>query len=769
MESIVETSCLSDDVKESVTNDFSWIRDEAFQEIGGRDYEDQTDLARCMEDVAKGILRKLGLPTETEANLDLDVDELPGDPVDLCRAIWDEATGMMIWGLAASPFCARKILHLARAVEQWHEAAGTNQLRRVAPGSEPGSSFTEMTRRGLTQVTEAFGTWTGDSVRNESSAGVRIEQLDVIEEETSEGSALLFCNEDERRAIVKEIQGASAPSTKEFNKGATEFVPGKPRKTPEVGKVAPEVASKSLRIDAAEFVPTVAARAAAEVPQATLPTPLFPVPQMPVPATLPFQDFGAAWTAQESKANGKTSNIAMKPDAQEFFPGVSAWAGAIVMPKQKAKAKAKASTARPRHPTSPGFIPSQPMSPGLQPTTRDADTAAPSLGSSGAVFAETPLHSLVSSPRCTLEAVEFLLHHGADVAARDKHNGTPLYLAAQWGHKEVVDLLIRHGADVAACDNYNKTPLHVAAEQGHKEVVDLLIQRGADVAARAKYLGTPLHFAADRGHKEVVDLLIERGADVAACGNENRTLLHLAAEWGHTEVVARDKLYDRTPLHWAAWNGHTEVVDLLIRHGADVAARDTLNRTLLHLAAEWGHKEVVDLLIRHGTDVAACDNYNKTPLHVAATCGHKEVVDLLIQRGADVAARAKYLGTPLHFAADRGHKEVVDLLIQRGADVAACGNENRTPLHEAAMSGHKEVVDWLIRHGADVAACDNYNKTPLHEADMRRHKEVVDLLIQRGADVAARADDNRTLLHVTAMIGYKEVVDLLIQRGARYW
>ena len=169
---------------------------------------------------------------------------------------------------------------------------------------------------------------------------------------------------------------ASAPSKKEFNKGATEFVPGKPWKTPEVGKVAPEVASKSLRIDAAEFVPTVAARAAAEVPQATLPTPLFPVPQMPVPAALPFQDFGAAWTAQESKANGKTSNIAMKPDAQEFFPGVSAWAGAMVMPKQKAKAKAKASTARPRHPTSPGFIPSQPMSPGLQSTSRDADTAA---------------------------------------------------------------------------------------------------------------------------------------------------------------------------------------------------------------------------------------------------------------------------------------------------------------------------------------------------------------------------------------------------------
>ena len=177
---------------------------------------------------------------------------------------------------------------------------------------------------------------------------------------------------------------ASAPSKKEFNKGATEFVPGKLWKTPEVGKVAPEVASKSLRKDAAEFVPTVAARAAqaVEVPQAApLPAPLFPAmmpPQMPA-AALPFQDFGAAaWTApKESKVNGETSNIAMKPDAQEFFPGVSAWAGAMVMPKQKAKAKAKASTSRPRHPVGPGLVPT-PVSPGLQSASpsRDADTAA---------------------------------------------------------------------------------------------------------------------------------------------------------------------------------------------------------------------------------------------------------------------------------------------------------------------------------------------------------------------------------------------------------
>lgn len=185
------------------------------------------------------------------------------------------------------------------------------------------------------------------------------------------------------------LNPASAPSKKTLDKTATEFVPGKPWKTPDA--VAPEVAPKTLRKDAAEFVPTAQARAAQVAKAAAvapLQAPLFP-PMMPPPmpaaaAAMAFPDFrasSASWTAKkespkkESKANGK-AGITMKPDAQEFFPGVSAWAGAMVMPKQKAKAKPK--TVRPRNPVDPGLVPSQPMSPGLQSGSRDADTAASS-------------------------------------------------------------------------------------------------------------------------------------------------------------------------------------------------------------------------------------------------------------------------------------------------------------------------------------------------------------------------------------------------------
>ena len=125
---------------------------------------------------------------------------------DLFLAILNEATGMRTRGLNASPLCARRILHLARAVEQWHEAAGINQLRRVAPGSEPGSSFTrnDEARPNPSHWKKQPGQVV--SVGNDSSAAVKNEQLDAIEEETTEGNALLF---RERWAIFEEIHGAA--------------------------------------------------------------------------------------------------------------------------------------------------------------------------------------------------------------------------------------------------------------------------------------------------------------------------------------------------------------------------------------------------------------------------------------------------------------------------------------------------------------------------------------------------------------------------------
>ena len=60
--------------------------------------------------------------------------QLPADPVNLFEAIWNKAGDLVLSGsLAARPSCARRILHLARAVEQrreeqWRQTPETNPL-----------------------------------------------------------------------------------------------------------------------------------------------------------------------------------------------------------------------------------------------------------------------------------------------------------------------------------------------------------------------------------------------------------------------------------------------------------------------------------------------------------------------------------------------------------------------------------------------------------------------------------------------------------------
>ncbi|KAI8501922.1 hypothetical protein Bbelb_203340 [Branchiostoma belcheri] len=122
----------------------------------------------------------------------------------------------------------------------------------------------------------------------------------------------------------------------------------------------------------------------------------------------------------------------------------------------------------------------------------------------------------------------------------------------------------------------------------------------------------------------------------------------------------------RTPLHEAAELGYTGTCELLIRHGADVTARDGYQRTPLHRPAAEGDTGTCDLLIRHGADVTARDGDQYTPLHEAAGGGHTGTCELLIRHGADVTARSERGKTPSEVA---GNKETRRVLKNREKEV----------------------------------------------------------------------------------------------------
>eukprot|EP00300_Choanocystis_sp_HF-7_P009281 c16352_g1_i3.p1 GENE.c16352_g1_i3~~c16352_g1_i3.p1 ORF type:complete len:171 (+),score=11.05 c16352_g1_i3:66-578(+) len=88
-------------------------------------------------------------------------------------------------------------------------------------------------------------------------------------------------------------------------------------------------------------------------------------------------------------------------------------------------------------------------------------------------------------------------------------------------------------------------------------------------------------------------------------------------------------LYGQTPLHWAASCGHIDVMEILLRHGSPVNARDINQRTPLHYACSFGEIQSSRMLIAHGADWRLPAQNMQTPVDEARSKGHRHVVDLI--------------------------------------------------------------------------------------------------------------------------------------------
>ncbi len=221
-------------------------------------------------------------------------------------------------------------------------------------------------------------------------------------------------------------------------------------------------------------------------------------------------------------------------------------------------------------------------------------------------------------------ATRILLEYGADANIQNEDGDTPLYVCAGLGHFTVSQLLIESGCNVNMRNNADKTPLYVAVENKREHLVKLLLESKADVNmrykqdprdrlyfVRGKDRGRPAwHYV--MGEKPLLGLFLKRSKggmlDVADFGTV------LKSGWGVSppESVVKemtkkactfDKVQGSSILHVASKNTDTEVVDLLVvKHGADVNARDAEGFTPLHMAAIHGKMKVVKRLLELGAD-----------------------------------------------------------------------------------------------------------------------------------------------------------------------
>ncbi|KAF5014024.1 hypothetical protein FDECE_5 [Fusarium decemcellulare] len=286
--------------------------------------------------------------------------------------------------------------------------------------------------------------------------------------------------------------------------------------------------------------------------------------------------------------------------------------------------------------------------------------------------------------------------------------------------------------------------LRWAARESLVQLVRQLLDQGADADQTDEEGWTSLHFAAQFSTSwEVLDMLLKAGANVAARSN-----------WGSTA------------LHCAAIAPNPEAVRFLVSRGFSTEARTHEGNFALHSAAEEGCSESIRILLDANADMECEDEDGWTPLHFACIKGHLEAVRLLIDRGAIVSSRNRYSNTPLHLAAREGSSDIVRHLIKSGADITATDGDRRTALHWVVLSNSLITTQVLLEYDLDIEARDRDGETPLATAVIHNAVEIAGLLVENKANLEAATDVGDKPLHLAVARNLQQMMQLLIENGA---
>ena len=239
---------------------------------------------------------------------------------------------------------------------------------------------------------------------------------------------------------------------------------------------------------------------------------------------------------------------------------------------------------------------------------------------------------------------KLLVEHGADVTIDD---GSLHEAAMLSGQPDLAAHLAEHGAPTARLSPVQRFVAACNAADG--DGARALLASDPDIVRRTgRAMPKALAAAAQAGRLAAVRLMLELGFDP----NRPRT----------------------TALHEAAFHGHAAVVDLLLREGANIRARDDhFAATPLQWALTAGEQEVAAVLGAANIgifDAVLVENLPRIAAVLDAAPASLEITIGEERPGAD--AHQDDWQTPLAFAALRNRAGALKLLLERGArlDVA---------------------------------------------------------------------------------------------------
>lgn len=388
--------------------------------------------------------------------------------------------------------------------------------------------------------------------------------------------------------------------------------------------------------------------------------------------------------------------------------------------------------------------------------------------------------------------VKFLLNQKEiNVNLQNANGNTPLHIACTLQNFELVCILIDKGANLNLTNNFSKSPLLIACSNISGDIgfqiIEFLLNKNANPHLKDYkgniflhlLCGLPEKYAAKA--QEIISNLLNKNLDLINYKNQAR----------------------KTPLHIACESKNISIIDLLIKFGADLEAKNASDKTPLQENAEIFSEydryifNIGNLIVRdnseelkkqintflekvnkHGVNYINFQTKN-TVLHLACKNGNVEIIQKLINLKANVELHNDDEGTPLHIACKSKSINIIKMLIKTGANINTQNKFGQTPLYLTCVNSlgkdTVEVIKFLLDLNANVSLKDSNGNTILHricESDyisLEYPKKIIQMLLKNNLNLINVSNNNQdTPLQIACKLQKNEIVDFLINLGANF-
>lgn len=392
------------------------------------------------------------------------------------------------------------------------------------------------------------------------------------------------------------------------------------------------------------------------------------------------------------------------------------------------------------------------------------------------------LHFMVSHSY-SLQSIQHLIFHNADLSLKNKQDLTPLYLACHQQNDDVIRYLIHQGALEKELEKNNQTVLHTAVWKDNLEMVQFLVEnRWVSVSQKDGQGRTPLYLSATLGHLEIVEFFLQKGVFDQDLLLNQETVLHRALESKEIHVfklfLSDEFLFQGVNLHAlnfecqnvfeGSLQKNSSQTSLLLWNASQKLGQpyDLPSHNQLLWAYRHNNLSMVNFILGLGVDSSCLypylsDSFFKNSCRSGYLYNYRcflqqcdlrflkkdqILIDIVSQGHVNLVNELLQDSSPFFIedlkekifllAIEYNQVNIVETLICHGVNIYYENEEGDFPLLIACRLNSLELIHLLLKNGGvDVNKINDKGQFPLYFLCQKASLSTVQLLFENGAEV----------------------------------